>query len=56
MNKDFINALNEIEMNMASVLMVKSGEVEPLRCEKCDYCKATKVLTGAISHMDLINE
>lgn len=50
------HALNEIEMNMASVLMVKSGDVEPFRCEKCDYCKATKVLTGAISHMDLINE
>ena len=50
------HALNEIEMNMASVLMVKSGEVEPVRCEKCDYCKATKVLTKAISYMDLINE
>lgn len=50
------HALNEIEMNMSSVLMVKSGEVEPFRCEKCDYCKATKVLTGAISYMDLINE
>lgn len=50
------HALNEIEMNMASVLMVKSGEVEPFRCEKCDYCKATKVLKGAISYMDLISE
>jgi hypothetical protein len=50
------HALNEIEMNMASVLMVKSGEVEPMRCEKCDYCKATKVLKGAISYMDLISE
>ena len=48
--------LNEIEMNMPSVLMVKSGEVEPFRCEKCDYCKATKVLKGAISYMDLISE
>lgn len=50
------HALNEIEMNMASVLMVKTGEVEPFRCEKCDYCKATKVLKGAISYMDLISE
>lgn len=50
------HALNEIEMNMASILMVKSGEVEPCRCEKCDYCKATKVLKGAISYMDLIEE
>lgn len=50
------HALNEIEMNMQSVLMVKSGEVEPMRCEKCDYCKATKVLTGPISYRDLVNE
>lgn len=50
------HALNEIEMNMPSVLMVKSGEAETVRCEKCDYCKATKVLKGAISYMDLISE
>ena len=24
--------------------LIKSGEVEPIRCEKCDYCKATKKL------------
>lgn len=50
------HALNEIEMNMPSVLMVKSGDVEPMRCEKCDYCKATKVLTSAINYNDLISE
>lgn len=48
------HALNEIEMNMQSVLMVKNGEVEPMRCEQCDYCKATKILTGPISYRDLI--
>ena len=50
------HALNEIEMNMASLLMVKNGEVPPIRCEKCAYCKATKKLTGPISMMDLITE
>lgn len=50
------HALNEIEMNMESVLMVKRGEVEPIRCEKCDYCKATRMLTGPINYMDLIGE
>lgn len=50
------NALNEIEMNMASVLSVWKGETEPIRCERCDYCKSTKKLTGAISIYDLINE
>jgi hypothetical protein len=48
------HALNEIEMNMPTVLMVKSGEVEPVRCEKCDYCKSTKILTGPINLQDLI--
>lgn len=48
------HALNEIEMNMASVLMVKNGETEPTRCEHCDYCKSTKVLTGPINYQDLI--
>lgn len=50
------HALNEIEMNMPNVLMIKSGEVEPIRCEKCDYCKSTKKLTHAISYQDLIME
>lgn len=48
------HALNEISMNMQSVLMVKNGEAEPVRCEKCDYCKSTKVLTGPINYRDLI--
>lgn len=26
---------------------VKTGKVEAVRCERCDYCKATRVLTGA---------
>ena len=48
------NALNYVEMNMASVLMVKNGEIEPTECSTCDYCKSKKVLTGAISMQDLI--
>lgn len=50
------NALNGIEMNIATVLMVKSGEVDPVRCEKCDYCKSTRKLTRAIDYRDLISE
>lgn len=51
---DLDHALNEIEMNMTSVLAVKNGEAEPIRCEKCDYCKSTKVLMRPINHRDLI--
>lgn len=50
------NALNEIQMNMASVLAVKNGEATPIRCEKCAYCRTTKVLDRVISMQDLIEE
>ena len=50
------HALNEIEMNMQSVLMVKNEEVEPVGCGKCDYCKSKEVLVAPISYMDLIGE
>lgn len=48
------HALNEVEMNMSSVLMVKNGEVEPIGCGKCDYCKAHKKITKPINIADLI--
>ena len=25
--------------------LIKRGEVEPIRCERCDYCKETKIIT-----------
>lgn len=48
------HALNEVEMNMASVLMVKNGEVEPIPCGKCDYCKATEPVGEVINISELI--
>lgn len=50
------HALNEIEMNMPSVLAVKNGQAEPIRCEKCDYCKRTMKLKEPIHYMSLISE
>jgi len=38
--------LSVIEAYMPRILAVKSGEVEPIRCETCDHCRATKMLTG----------
>lgn len=32
---------------------IKNNEIEPTRCEKCDYCKSTKKLTGAIPYTEL---
>lgn len=34
--------LKEIEENMPHLIAVKNGEVEPARCECCDYCKLTR--------------
>lgn len=48
------HALNSIKMNLPSVLAVKNGEVEPIRCERCDYCKRTMKLTKVIHYQDLI--
>lgn len=35
-------ALGEVEENMPHLIEVKSGKIEPTRCEKCDYCKQTR--------------
>ena len=48
------HALNEVQMNMPSVLAVKNGETEPIRCERCNYCKSTKKLDRVIHYNDLI--
>lgn len=38
-------ALGEVEENMPHLIEVKSGKIEPTRCEKCDYCKRTRKTT-----------
>ena len=35
-----------VEAKIERFDLIKSGDVEPVRCEKCDYCKATKILTA----------
>lgn len=45
--------LIEIKQNMNRLMQLKSGEIEPDRCENCDYCTSTKVLTTPISIYDL---
>lgn len=46
----------EVEQNTPKILALKSGEVEPIRCDICDYCKHTKVLTKPIHFSELIGE
>jgi hypothetical protein len=48
--------LYEVEQNIPKILALKSGEVEPIRCGICDYCKHTKVLTKPIHYSELLGE
>lgn len=38
-------AYHIVEAKIDRFDLIKRGEVEPIRCEKCDYCKSTKILT-----------
>lgn len=38
-------ALKVVESKIDRFDLVKTGEIQPVRCESCDYCKATKILT-----------
>lgn len=40
--------LDQIKTNVQRFDSIKKGLIEPTRCEKCDYCKQTKVLTSVI--------
>lgn len=45
-------ALEIIKAHIPRIKQLKTGQAEPIRCEKCDYCKRTKVLTEIISSDD----
>ena len=50
------DALAEVESNVPKILALKNNEIDPIRCEQCDYCKHTKVLKVPIWSSDLIGE
>lgn len=49
----YVAELAEIEANMPRVLAVKNGEVDPVRCENCSFCRSTKVLTKVVHYSEL---
>lgn len=49
-------ALDMVLRNLPDILAAKNGEREPNRCECCDYCRHTKVLTRPIAIADLIGK
>lgn len=43
-----LELLEDVKKNMPHILAVKSGEIPPMRCGVCEYCRATKMLTEPI--------
>lgn len=48
-NELLSEAQTQVEENQQHIEQVRHGEVEPKRCEKCEYCRSTKVLDDIIS-------
>lgn len=44
-HEDIKQGLFIVERHIERVKAVKSGNEEPIRCERCDYCKSTKKIT-----------
>jgi len=51
--EDYDAGLKIVEDNIQHVLDVKSGKVQPIRCEKCAYCRATKKLDKTVHWSEL---
>lgn len=45
--------LVEVQRNISKIQMIKEGLIEPLRCEVCDYCADTEILSCPVS-MDML--
>lgn len=46
--------LEQLRWQMPHIISVKCGEIEPMRCGHCDYCRATKKLERLILPNELI--
>lgn len=44
-----------LQIGIERIKKLKSGEVQPDKCGRCDYCKDTKIIQKPISMNDLIN-
>lgn len=53
---DLTSALYQVEDRAPYYQKIKRGELQPRRCEHCDYCKATRQLTSIIDYRDLVDD
>lgn len=47
-------AIAGIDIGIKRIQLLKNGEAEPDKCNRCDYCKETKIITKPISMADLL--
>lgn len=47
-------AIAGVDIGVEKILMLKSGELTPERCGKCDFCKETKIITRPVTMSSLI--
>ena len=45
--------LEQIKANQGRIVQIKKGEIEPIRCEHCAYCRATKKIDKPIWYGEL---
>ena len=50
---DLTAGLCQVEDRAPRYQAIKAGAIAPRRCEHCDYCKATRVLTGITDYREL---
>lgn len=48
-DEDLDNALSEVRALLPRFEKVKNGTLKPQRCEECDYCRFTRVLTEPLN-------
>lgn len=53
-NKELDETLSLVVTNINRIKDLKDGVAEPTRCEMCDYCKSTKVITRPVHFSELI--
>ena len=48
------DALYNVERNTERIVLLKKGEIIPDRCELCNYCRSTKVLSKPVMASNLV--
>lgn len=54
-DEDLAAKLAEVEDNAPRYQAIKEGQIEPRRCENCDYCRHTKRLRSIIDYKEVEN-